>query len=293
MKTALITCTSLGEYVNNVESEDDLLCHFLRTKGLDVQFEVWTDPQVNWSQYNWLLIKSPWDYFDRIDEFYAWLSRIEQGSARMLNPAAVIRWNADKTYLREIADVGLPIIPTRWIEKGQSFDADHLFNSLQTDHLIIKPRISGGAKKTFAIRREEAERHIQPLTKLFGYETFMAQPFMKEIQTQGEWSFIFFNGRYSHCVLKTAKAGDFRVQHYLGGTIHSLEAPPHLLSQAKKVVENFATGCLYARVDGLEIKGELWLMELELLEPFLFLFTHPEALENYFEAFTQIASGAN
>jgi glutathione synthase/RimK-type ligase-like ATP-grasp enzyme len=288
MKFALITCSSLGAYTNNADSEDDLLLAFLRNKGMDIRFEVWTDDQVDWKQYDWLLIKSPWDYFDRIEAFYQWLDRLEDLPVKVLNPTTIVRWNADKSYLKDIELAGIPVIPTLWIEKGQAFEAETFFSQLQTDHLIVKPRVSGGAKNTFSIRRSEVGQYTEKLNALFQAETFMAQPFLPEIQTKGEWSFLFFKGVYSHCVLKTSREGDFRVQHYLGGSIHPKEAPPYLLAQATRVVEQFASDCLYARVDGVEIDGKLWLMELELIEPFLFLFTHPQSMDNYHRALCQL-----
>jgi glutathione synthase/RimK-type ligase-like ATP-grasp enzyme len=116
----------------------------------------------------------------------------------------------------------------------------------------------------------------------------MAQPFLPQIQEEGEWSFVFFNGKFSHSLLKKAKPGDFRVQHYLGGTIHSAQAPAHLLKEATAYAEAFAKSCLYVRVDGLEVDKHFMLMELELIEPFLFLFTHPQGYENYYTGLMQL-----
>ena len=106
---------------------------------------------------------------------------------------------------------------------------------------------------------------------------------MKEIQTKGEWALLFFNGKYSHSALKTAKANDFRVQHVHGGSIHSIDAPANLVATAQTIVDKFAQGCLYTRVDGLEIDGEFILMELEALEPHLFLMQNDNAMEMYYQ----------
>jgi glutathione synthase/RimK-type ligase-like ATP-grasp enzyme len=112
----------------------------------------------------------------------------------------------------------------------------------------------------------------------------MIQPFLKEIEDEGEWSLLFFNGQYSHSLLKKAKSGDFRVQHYLGGSIHPQSPSEEQIAVAKQYVTLFAKCCLYARVDGVYVNGAFNLMELELIEPFLFLFTHPQAYENYAKA---------
>ena len=248
---------------------------------------------MHWASYDVLIVKSPWDYFNRIDAFRSWLDQIERLSIRVLNAVSVLRWNVDKIYLQHMIDAGFPVIPTRWIDQGQAFEPDALFDTFHTDTLIVKPRVSAGAKQTFAIPRSQAHTYRATLEPLFLREAFMAQPFLAEIQTGGEWSLLFFNGRYSHGVCKRAKMGDFRVQHYLGGTVQPIDVPVAIQQQAQRIVDQFAQNCLYARVDGLVLQDTLWLMELELLEPFLFLTTHPNAFENYHQALRQLIRKEN
>ena len=156
--------------------------------------------------------------------------------------------------------------------------------------LLIKPRVSGGSKNTFALNRQEAEERKAALDTLFSEEGYMVQPFLAEVPEKGEWSFVFFRGQFSHSVLKKAKSGDFRVQHYLGGSIYPTATPPqHLLAQATRIARHFAAECLYARVDGIEVGEDLLLMELELIEPFLFLFTHGPAFAAYHQALLELA----
>jgi glutathione synthase/RimK-type ligase-like ATP-grasp enzyme len=116
----------------------------------------------------------------------------------------------------------------------------------------------------------------------------MLQPFIQEIELEGEWSFIFFASQFSHALIKKAKAGDFRVQSSFGGTVHPQDPSQHLLDSAQQYVDQFAKGCLYARVDGTIVNGKLMLMELELIEPFLFLDTNKKSLENYYQALIKI-----
>ncbi|HEX8348719.1 MAG TPA: hypothetical protein VF598_02040 [Hymenobacter sp.] len=243
--------------------------------------EIWTNPTVDWASYELVLLKSPWDYFDRISEFYRWLDRLENLGVRMLNPIKTVRWNADKQYLRDLAAAGVSIVPTQWLAQGTPFEPTTLFDTLGTEQLIVKPAVSGGAKNTFSLSRAEAQAQKNHITKLLATEDFLAQPFLPQIQTQGEWSLIYLGGRYSHCVLKTPKSGDFRVQHYLGGGIEPQQAPAHLRPAADAIVARFAADCLYARVDGVEVNGELLLMELELIEPFLYLASDAGALARY------------
>jgi glutathione synthase/RimK-type ligase-like ATP-grasp enzyme len=281
---AIATCQSLGNYTDNADSEDDRLFNFLQQKGLPVSFQVWDNEQVDWIKFDLIIIKSPWDYFDKIDAFYAWLDKLEQLGCNVLNPVKTLRWNADKIYFKDLEQAGIQVVPTVWLEKGSAFNAADAFNALGTNKIIVKPRVSGAAKNTFALNRDVAQAKTAEINALLQEEHFLAQPFLAEIETKGEWSFLFFNGKYSHTVLKTAKPGDFRVQHFFGGTIHTPVAPAGMQETAQQIVDKFASDCLYARVDGVELDGRLVLMELELIEPFLFLATSEGATERYYEA---------
>lgn len=288
MKIAFVTYEDQGKYTSHVENEDLKLLNFLRERGLDVIMEIWSDPEVRWQEYDVAILKSPWDYFDRIAEFYNWLSMIESTGIRLLNPINTVRWNSDKHYLKDISDAGLPVTPTRFIEKGQQADLLAFFDIFKTDRLIIKPSISGGSKNTIKFTREQVSELSPQINQLLKEEGFMVQPFLTQIQEEGEWSLLFFNGKFSHCLLKKAKTGDFRVQHYLGGTIHPQEPRETLLLSAQRYIDQFASGCLYARVDGVVVNSKFHLMELELIEPFLFLFTEPGSYENYYKALKEM-----
>ena len=288
MKLAYVTYQDQGTYASGVENEDLKLLEFLKDKGLDITEEIWDDHAVAWETYDMAILKSPWDYFDKIELFYAWLDQMKDLGVTLLNPVDIVLWNTDKHYLNDIARAGLSVTPTNFIEKGESPNLAAYFKSFNTDKLIIKPCISGGSKNTFKLTETNLRELSPQIMALLKDEGFMVQPFLSEVERQGEWSFVFFNGEFSHSLLKRAKPGDFRVQHYLGGSIHTEPAPAHLLEAAKKYVTHFAKECLYARVDGLEINGEFTLMELELIEPFLFMFTNPDSYENYYRALKEL-----
>jgi glutathione synthase/RimK-type ligase-like ATP-grasp enzyme len=292
LQIALVTCRSLGDYTANADSEDDRLFRFLAEKGHQVSFQVWDEEQVDWTAFDAIIIKSPWDYFDKINAWYTWLDKLEALGCRVLNPVKTLRWNSDKIYFKDMQAQGVQLVPTVWLEQGSTFDADATFEAIGQDKLIVKPRVSGAAKNTLAIERSEAGNYTERINALLQEEAFLAQPFLEQIKTQGEWSFIFFNGEYSHTVLKTAKSGDFRVQHFFGGSVHTPEPPADMLATATRIVQQFAGDCLYARVDGVELNGELALMELELIEPFLFLSTNEGALERYYQALLQLLEPA-
>ncbi|GAB2962369.1 hypothetical protein GCM10027048_33590 [Hymenobacter coalescens] len=291
MHIALVTCDALAQYAaTGVASEDQLLTDYLQARGVRVTPVVWTDPAARWQDYDAAVLKSPWDYFDRPTEFHRWLDELDARGVRLLNPTHIVRHNADKAYLRDMELAGVPIVPTRWLARGSQVRPAELLAELATDRLVLKPTVSGGAKDTFALTAPQAEAATAQLQALVDEYDFLAQPFLPQIQTTGEWSLVFFGGQLSHCVRKTPKAGDFRVQHFLGGSIHAETPAPAIQRTAADIVERFAPGCLYARVDGVETEeGGFWLMELELIEPFLYLETGgPAAYARYADALLRL-----
>lgn len=289
MQLALVTCDALAQYAaTGVDDEDHRLAATLRGRGHEVSFAVWSAAEVRWEDFDAVVLKSPWDYFDRPAEFHRWLDALDQRGVRLLNPTSIVRPNADKSYLREMEQAGVPIVPTVWLPRGARVDPAALLAELgQPAKLVIKPTVSGGAKDTFALTPAEADAAREQLQLLVNQADFMAQPFLPQIQTAGEWSLVFFGGQLSHCLRKTPKSGDFRVQHMFGGGIHAEMPPVAIRQQAADIVRRFAPGCLYARVDGVETvaAGGFWLMELELIEPFLYLDSAgPEAYNRYAEA---------
>jgi len=289
MNIALITYLDKGAYDSTtVESEDDKLLNFLKEKGLNIEKVIWNDPKINWEDYGLAILKSPWDYFDLIEDFYAWLKHLEDKKVRLLNPIDVVTWNANKLYLQEIEAAGLKITPSVFIHKEENIQLQHFFKQFKVDKLIVKPCVSGGAKNTFKVTAENVTEANLKLNTLLQEEDFIVQPFLPEILENGEWSFIFFNGIYSHALIKQAKPGDFRVQPAHGGSVHPQNPGEDLIATAQQYVTLFAKNCLYARVDGTFVNGGFLLMELELIEPFLFLNTDQQNYERYYKALTEL-----
>eukprot|EP01132_Coremiostelium_polycephalum_P012482 gene12482-15257_t len=288
MKIALISYQVQEKYTLGIaKDEDSLLLDFLRSKGLDVERAIWNDPTVNWTDFQIAVLKSPWDYHENMKDFLRWLDLLLHLDIRLLNPDPLIRWNSDKHYLKEIAAAGFKTIPSLFLEKGEQPDFIALFEKLGTETIIVKPCISAGAKNTIKIHKQELSEKKDVVLNLLKRESFLVQPFMEEVLT-GEWSYLFFNGKFSHSLLKTPGKDDFRVQHYHGGSIKPVTAASEHIEAAAAYVEHFAKNALYARVDGLIHKDELYLMELELIEPYLFLDTQNDAYEHYYQALTQL-----
>ena len=220
----------------------------LEALGDAAQPAVWSDPAVDWSAYDAVLIRSVWDYFVRHEEFLAWVERVP---VPMWNTADTIRWNSEKSYLRELSDAGVRTIPTAWEGEVPWEDA------------IVKPTVAGGS---LGLRRATKGEPIEP-----GH---MAQPFLPEI-TNGELSLVFFDGEFSHAIRKTPAEGDIRVQPEHGGTVAAAQPTAEELAIAKGVLDAAGRDLLYARVD---LVGDGLLIELEAIEPrFFFEYAPPQA----------------
>ncbi len=285
MKVAIVTYESKGSYPDyNAEDENIVLGNILKDLGQDYRLEIWSDPQVDWTQFTHLLIKSPWDYFDRYPEFLVWCNYIKSLGLKVFNDLDTILWNSDKKYLLDVQKKGFHIVPTFFLEKGKEPDLEICFQQFDTDHLVIKPTVSGGSKNTLKLEKNNWKTQKSIIDLFLESEDYMVQPFIEEIASVGEFSYLFFNGKFSHAVLKSAKSGEFRVQHYFGGQVQQVRPLDEQLHYIQKIVNEFAGDTLYARVDGVWIEGVFYLMELELIEPYLFLFTSETAKNNYRES---------
>lgn len=284
MKIAYITYNGLVRYTpaNNFDENKDLL-PYLQDKGLDITSEIWDDPAVDWTRYDIALLKTPWDYHRKFPAFLAWLDKIRSLGVKLLNDYDIVHWNMDKHYLLGVADAGFDIIPSVFLDQGWNGELVPLFDKLGSDELIIKPCVSGGSKNTIIFNKKSVAEDRPAIVELVAEGDYIVQPLMPQIQ-EGEWSFIFFNGQYSHTIIKKPKAGDFRVQQVYGGTIEPVSPEPKDIEVAAGFVSRFAKDTLYARVDGLMVQGRFMLMELELVEPFLYLSYGEGAVERYCKA---------
>ena len=261
--------------------EDSMLLRFLQTKGLDVQPVQWHNKSICWQEFDFVILKSPWDYHYQYNAFMAWLSEVNRLGVQILNPYSIVHWNSDKHYLQEMINEGFHVIPSVFLEPGKQHDLRSLFDHFKTDQLIVKPCISAGSKQTITITAENIGEQAATIYEMTREESFMVQPFLPQIY-EGELSYLFFHGVFSHCILKKPKAGDFRVQLGFGGTTHLQNPGENEIREAKVFVDRFAKDCLYARVDGVMINDKFTLMELELIEPMLYFPDAPYGLEKYY-----------
>lgn len=226
----------------------------------------WVQEDVAWTRFGAVLVNCAWDYQDRHEDFLATLDRIASVGVPVFNAPATVRWNIRKTYLREFEAKGIPIIPTFWPERPVADDIREAMGAFGVDDVIIKRQVGGGARGqtryTHANMPEEGSILDRP---------GMIQPFIPSIATEGEYSFLFVDGEFSHALVKTAKAGDYRIQEAYGGRSCAIDAAPRDLAQARAVLDVMEEKPLYARVDMVRgASGDLLLMELEVIEPYLF-----------------------
>lgn len=203
----------------------------------------------------------------------------EEAGVRMLNPARVIGWNSDKSYLGRLADRGVAVPETIWVEGVTQADVDAAFDRLGTDVVVVKPRVSGGAWKTLRLTRGEAMVDAPE-------GPAMIQPYLPSIETEGETSLLFFGGKLSHVVNKRPVGGDFRIQVQFGGQYVALPEPPAgALALAQKTLAGIDETLLYARIDMAQAPDGGWrLMEAELIEPDFYLGSAPGGGRNFAEA---------
>lgn len=282
-KRIALICEDPANLFEMAGNEDNKLLESLNARGWTAEKKDWKDPHANWSSYDLVILKSPYDYHNRLEEFRTWLHKLSASGVQLLNPVEMVLWNADKHYLKEIHDAGFYIIPSLFLEKDTLTDLDTLFTKLGTDKIIVKPCVSGGSKNTFTLVKGETALTDHPLHALMQQEAFIAQPFLKEIHA-GEWSLLFFGGHFSHAIVKKPKEGDFRVQPQYGATISAVQPDTAVIEAATALVHRFASDALYTRVDGVLVDGKLALMELELIEPLLYLAFDEKSIGNYLKA---------
>ena len=279
---AFLTMDDLRGFV----TYDHLLYEPLARRGWAVELVPWRQGGVDWDRYEAVVIRTPWDYQRDPGHFLEVLEAIERSSARLENRLRLVRWNIDKAYLRDLAGRGVRIVPTRW---GQGLDAGRLaalFDDLDAPEIVVKPTVGANADDTFRLSRVGDDAAWAAATAAFDGRAYLAQPFMRSVVEEGEFSLFFFGGAYSHAILKTPKARDFRVQEEHGGRIRAVMPEPVLRAVAHDVLAALDPAPLYARLDFVRTPdGGFAVMEAELIEPSLYFSYDPASPERFAHAF--------
>jgi glutathione synthase/RimK-type ligase-like ATP-grasp enzyme len=271
-------------YLGNILADDRLLQAALSRRGLTARRVDWADPQVNWSEFRCAVFRSTWDYFERFEEFSAWLDRVAR-ETRVCNPVSTVRWSTDKHYLADLEARGVPVVPSRFLERGSTHRLADVLGEAGWDEAVIKPCVSGAARHTYRVNLDTAGETDPILNSLLAAEAMIVQPFQADIVRTGEDTLMMFGGRYSHAVRKVAKPGDFRVQDDHGGTVHEYHPTAEQIDLAERAVAACQPLPVYGRVDMTRgADGRLAVMELELIEPELWLRYHPPAADTFADA---------
>jgi glutathione synthase/RimK-type ligase-like ATP-grasp enzyme len=236
-----------------------------------------------------VVLRSTWDYHERIGEFHAWIDRMEAMGARLWNPPGVLRWNTDKRYLARLSHPHLSPPPTVILERGSGVDLPALLETRGWDEAVMKPAISADGFSTERTSRAHAASRQAVLDTMLARADVVIQQLVPEIRTNGEISMMFFGSAFSHAVSKRPQAGEFRVQERLGGMIARTDPPRTLVDYARGLLEAHAPGCLYARVDAVVTDDRFVLMEVELVEPSLYLEHHSPSARTFALAVQRIA----
>ncbi|WP_440998624.1 ATP-grasp domain-containing protein [Fodinibius sp. SL11] len=276
---------SMDNY-EDFEVYDHLLFDPLKALGWYAEEVSWRNATVNWNSFDAVIIRSPWDYQDDPQAFMQVLTDIEQSDAVLENSLDIVKWNIDKTYLRDLDSQGVEIVSSLWFDKFSSDLFPSVFTDLESDEIVVKPTISAGADDTFRIHQSNYDVFVEDLETVFASRPFLVQPFMDNITEEGEFSVFFFGDIYSHTILKTPKTNDFRVQEEHGGRLTLVKPKDHLLKTARSMRDMIDPEPLYTRADYVRTANNTFaLMELELIEPSLYFNMDPESPERFAKVF--------
>jgi glutathione synthase/RimK-type ligase-like ATP-grasp enzyme len=275
----LVTC----EKVADLDPDDRLLMHELQQRGLSVSIETWSNPRARWGASRLCIVRSTWDYHERYDEFIAWVGHA--GAVTVLkNDPEGMRWNAHKSYLLELERRGVPVVPTAWVSRGEPCDLAELAEARGWRDIVLKPARGAASHEVTLVRRD-------PVSFPAGQERFrhlaqtqdvLVQPYLRSVVTYGERALIFFDGRYSHAVVKKP----FDTVLVVGDALSSLaQATPTELAVAAKALAAVPGRPLYARIDLLrDDENRVCVNEVELIEPGLYLGVHEPARRYFADA---------
>jgi glutathione synthase/RimK-type ligase-like ATP-grasp enzyme len=220
-----------------------------------------------------------WGYHLDYDRWLAFLDRAETEQWRVINPPTLLRWNSDKAYLAELAERGVKTVPTLSVESCCDADLEEARRRFQNDWLVIKPPVSASASGTHRLGPND---DLPPDSRR---RAMIIQPLIEEISKTGEFSLMLFNGEFSHAVVKRPRSGDFRVQPHHGGMTFPSTPPPGAIELARQALAAAPAHATYARVDIVpDDEGTLRIMELELIEPALFLDYSPASADMFTRA---------
>ena len=272
----LVLVTDARPFADDVKHELAQVVPALERRGLRVRTGGWDDPAFDWSAVELAVLRTPWNYHRHVGAFLAWTKRVP----RLLNPPDVVAWNAVKTYLRDLSARGIPTVPTEWLDR--EVPLDDVLAQRGWKEAVLKPAVSAGSFRTKRFTRGAAPQAL--LEEILTEGTAMLQPYLPSVESSGERSIVFFAGELSHVVKRHPP-----LSTGLHGGL-SVPAEPDELELAQRILST-QPPLLYARVDlARDATGAPVLMELELIEPSLFLETSPDSADRYADAVLRAAA---
>lgn len=288
MTVALATSSDLPD----LDADDRPLLGALEAIGIAARPVVWSDPEVDWSSFDLVVVRSTWDYTNgKRDAYLAWADGVA-AETRLANGADVLRWNTHKGYLMELEERGVPTVPTAFLGAGDRVDLGELIADRHWGDVVVKPCVSAGARDTFLVRSDEVVQAQARFAELVARTDVMVQPFLPAVATTGEASIIHLGGSYSHAARKVPASGEWRVQEEFGGANRPWDPPTEVRDLAAWIIDATGHDYLYARVDLLPDEDGVWqLTELEVTEPSLYLTVVDGAAERFAKAIADVLAG--
>jgi len=266
---ALVTYSNRSELSNS----DQTLLEPLKQRGINPIPAIWNDTAVNWQQFDAVVIRSTWDYYQHVEEFRQWLTQLKALDVPVYNSVDTILWNMEKTYLRDLEAQGVKIVPTIWCETV--IDLGETMQNQSWDAIVMKPVFGASGVGIQMVTTDDMQEKQSVFEFMLQTSMVMIQPVIKEIQ-DGELSLVFFQNEYAYTIRKKPGDGTIFVNSAYGGRNIPTEVDDETIKVAQSVLKiaHEITGqasFLYTRVDGVMVDGEFVLMELELIEPGLFM----------------------
>lgn len=272
----------------------DLAIPPMQALGWTIDTVPWRGAGADWTRYDAVYIGTPWDYPEDVDLFMRLLERIAASGPVLVNPVELVRWGLAKTYLRDLEARGAGIVPSAWFERFSPGQLSACFDEFASDRIIVKPVVSTNATDTYLLERGDTSALEPLLQRRFENRAFVAQPFIRNIQVEGEFSLFYFSGVYSHAIQKVPRAEDFRVQEEHGANILAIEPEPALTECATGILQMVDPLPVYARCDLVRGSDDRFLlMELELIEPSMYLRMNADAPQRFADAFDRYVQARN
>ncbi|HEY8075905.1 MAG TPA: hypothetical protein VIF62_17380 [Labilithrix sp.] len=274
MRIALASCKRLPE----PDPDEELLVSALRSAGIETSILAWDDEAAPFAAHDVVVLRSTWNYYERVDDFVAWAKKTAR-STKVWNPPAIVAANAKKTYLRDLAARGIDVVPTEWVSRGARRSIREMLDAQGWDAVVVKPVVSAGSYRTKRFDRASVAAGQSFLDDLVRDREAMVQKWMPAVETYGERSLVWIDGEVTHAIRKSPR--------FAGGSEEvsgDIAIAPDERAFAERVVAPLASELLYARIDTIRDGDTLRVMELELIEPSLFFRQSAPALERFVRA---------